>query len=130
MQITKKFIIIGMGITSLVAGGGAAFAATTSASTPTAAAIAPKVTAERAMEIAHKTVPGAWVSEVDYDRRSARPDVWEIDLVKGSQRHELDVDTATGRVTDHATGRDDHDGRDDDGRDDDHGGRDDDHDDD
>ncbi|MFG1702384.1 PepSY domain-containing protein [Nonomuraea sp. M3C6] len=116
MRITKKFIVAGAGVVALVAGGGAAFAATTSAA-------APKVTAEGAMEIAHKAVPGAWVSEVDYDRRGTRPDVWEIELVKGSQRHEVDVDASSGKVTKQETKRAD--------RDDDHGHDDhDDHDDD
>ncbi|MGP3957278.1 PepSY domain-containing protein [Nonomuraea sp. 3N208] len=107
MRITKKLIIVGTGIVALVAGGGAAYAAT--------AAAAPKVTAEKAMEIAHEQVPGAWVSELDYDRRGTRPDVWEIELAKGSVRYEVDVDAATGKVTEHGTKRADDDGdRDDD----------------
>ncbi|MEV1171860.1 PepSY domain-containing protein [Nonomuraea sp. NPDC049784] len=109
MQITKKFIVAGAGVVTLIAGGGAAFAATA-----TSTAAAPKVTAERAIQIAHEAVPGAWVSEADYDRRGTRPDVWEVELVKDSQRHEVDVDAATGKVTKHETGRDDHGGRDDD----------------
>jgi hypothetical protein len=116
MQITKKFIIIGMGITSLVAGGGTAFAATISAAPPAAAA--PKITAERAVEIAHKAVPGGWVSELDHDRRGAKADVWEIELVKGTQRHEIDVDAATGGIVDQETSLNDDD-RDDDDHDDD-----------
>ncbi|TMR09906.1 PepSY domain-containing protein [Nonomuraea turkmeniaca] len=108
MRITKKLIVVGTGVVALVAGGGAAaFAATTAA--------APKVTAEKAMEIAHKAVPGAWVSELDYDRRGTRPDTWEIELTKGSVRHEVDVDAATGKVTEHGTKQadDDRDGDDD-----------------
>lgn len=93
MKITKKVIAVGAGAVVLVAGGGAAYAA--------ASAPAPKITAEKAMEIAHQQVPGAWVSEVDHDRRGTRADVWEIELVKGDERHELDVDAATGKVTDH-----------------------------
>ncbi|MFI7125385.1 PepSY domain-containing protein [Nonomuraea sp. NPDC050153] len=108
MQITKKFIAVGAGVVVLVAGGGAAFAATAST------AAAPKVTAERAMEIAHKEVAGAWVSEVDYQTRDTRPDVWEVELTKGAQRHEVDVDAATGKVVKHRTDRDDDHGRDDD----------------
>jgi uncharacterized membrane protein YkoI len=109
MQITKKLIVIGAGIVTLAAGGGVAFAATTST------AAAPKVTAEQAMTLAHKEVAGAWVSEVDYQSRGTRPDVWEIELTKGTERHELDVDAATGKVTKHQTDQDDDDhGQDDD----------------
>ncbi|MFI6734510.1 PepSY domain-containing protein [Nonomuraea sp. NPDC050451] len=109
MQITKKFIVVGAGIVTLVAGGGVAFAATAST------AAAPKVTAERAMELAHKEVAGAWVSELDYQRRGTQPDVWEVELTKGTERHELDVDAATGKVTKHQTDKDDDDhGHDDD----------------
>ncbi|WP_431934109.1 PepSY domain-containing protein [Nonomuraea jabiensis] len=107
MQITKKFIVVGAGIVTLVAGGGVAFAATTST------AAAPKVTAEQAMEIAHKAVAGAWVSEVDHQSRGTRPDVWEVELTKGTERHELDVDAATGKVTKHQTDKDDDHGHDD-----------------
>jgi uncharacterized membrane protein YkoI len=95
MRITKKFIVAGTGVVALLAGGSAAaFAATASA---------PKVTAERAIEIAHKAVPGAWVSELDHDRRGTRPDVWEIELTKGSQLYEVDVNAATGKVVDRGT---------------------------
>ncbi|MEV4356980.1 PepSY domain-containing protein [Nonomuraea sp. NPDC049625] len=107
MQITKKFIVVGAGIVTLVAGGGVAFAATTST------AAAPKVTAEQAMEIAHREVAGAWVSEIDYQRRGTRPDAWEVELTKGTERHELDVDAATGKVIKHQTDRDDDHGHDD-----------------
>ncbi|MEU8355106.1 PepSY domain-containing protein [Nonomuraea sp. NPDC048882] len=93
MQITKKFIVAGAGIVALIGGGGAAYAATTSATTA-----APKVTAEQAIDIAHKTVPGAWVSELDFDARGSRADVWELELTKGSQRHEVDVDASSGKV--------------------------------
>ncbi|MGI5282830.1 PepSY domain-containing protein [Nonomuraea polychroma] len=106
MRITKKLIVVGTGIVVLVGGGGAAaFAAT---------AAAPKVTAEKAMEIAHKQVPGAWVSELDHDRRGTRPDAWEIELTKGSVRYEVDVDAITGKITDHGTKRADDDGDQDD----------------
>ncbi|MEU0567087.1 PepSY domain-containing protein [Nonomuraea sp. NPDC005983] len=115
MRITKKLIAAGAGAVVLVAGGGAAFAASTAA---------PKVTAERAIEIAHRQVPGAWVKEVGHDDRGARPDVWEVELVKGAVEHELDIDAGTGRLLRHQThrvGADDHGGR---GRErgDDHGG--------
>ncbi|TMS00094.1 PepSY domain-containing protein [Nonomuraea basaltis] len=108
MRITKKFIVAGTAVVALVAGGGAAFAATS-------AATAPKITAEKAMDIAHKQVPGAWISELDYDRRGTRPDTWEIELTKGAQLHEVDVDAATGKVTDRGTKQSD---GDDDDRDD------------
>ncbi|MEO3884011.1 PepSY domain-containing protein [Nonomuraea sp. B5E05] len=110
MRITKKFIVAGAGVVTLVAGGGAAVAATT------AAAPAPKVTAEQAIEIAHKQVAGAWVSELDFDSQGTRADVWEIELTKGSQRHELKIDAATGKVTKNETERAD---KDDDDNDDD-----------
>ncbi|HEX4814000.1 MAG TPA: PepSY domain-containing protein [Nonomuraea sp.] len=115
MRITKRVIIAGTGIVALVAAGGAAFAATDTAAdtavtvTAAASASAPKVTAERAIEIAHREVPGAWVSELDYDRRDSRPDVWEIELFKGSQVHEVDVDAASGKVVKRETDRSDRD---------------------
>ncbi|MGP4094686.1 PepSY domain-containing protein [Nonomuraea sp. KM90] len=115
MQITKKLIATGAGIVALVAGGGAAYAATATAPA------APKVTAEQAIEIAHKAVPGAWVSELDFDRRGRQADVWELELTKGSERHEVDVDAASGKVTKQETDRndrDDSDDRQDDGDDD------------
>ncbi|MFC4005646.1 PepSY domain-containing protein [Nonomuraea purpurea] len=110
MQITKKFIIVGAGVLTLVAGGGVAYAATSSS------AAAPRITAERAMQIAHQRVPGAWVSEVDYDGRGTRADVWEIELTKGSMHHELDVDAATGRILKYETERADRDDHGDDDR--------------
>ncbi|TDD17490.1 PepSY domain-containing protein [Nonomuraea diastatica] len=108
MRITKKFIVAGAGVVTLVAGGGAAVAATS--------APAPKVTAEQAIEIAHKQVAGAWVSELDFDSQGTRADVWEIELTKGSQLHELKIDAATGKVTKNETERAD---KDDDDSDDD-----------
>ncbi|SEL68550.1 PepSY domain-containing protein [Nonomuraea pusilla] len=116
MRITKKLIVAGAGIVVLAAGGGAAYAATAAdgAAEATAAVTAPKVTAERAIEIAHREVPGAWVREVGYDSRGSRPDVWEVELVKGTSEHEVDVDAATGQVV--ARERGDHHGRGDDDR--------------
>ncbi|NBE96992.1 PepSY domain-containing protein [Nonomuraea sp. KC401] len=116
MRITKKFIVAGAGVVTLVAGGGAAVAATT------VAAPAPKVTAEQAIEIAHKQVAGAWVSELDLDSRDTGADVWEIELTKGAQRHELTIDAATGKVakneTEQQSDKDDDDRDDRDDRDD------------
>lgn len=101
MNTITKFVAAGAGAVVLVAGGGAAYA--------TATATAPKVTAERAIEIAHKQVPGGWVKEVSYDGRGNRPDVWEVELVKGNVDHDLDVDAATGKVLSQGTDRTDDD---------------------
>ncbi|MEV1239806.1 PepSY domain-containing protein [Nonomuraea sp. NPDC050022] len=103
MNTITKFVAAGAGAVVLVAGGGAAYAAATTT------AAAPKVTAERAIEIAHQQVPGAWVKEVSYDGRGNRPDVWEVEVVKGNVDHELDVDAATGKVLGQSTDRTDDD---------------------
>ncbi|TMR27186.1 PepSY domain-containing protein, partial [Nonomuraea zeae] len=68
---------------------------TTTAAPPAA----PKVTAEQAIQIAQKQVPGAWVSELDHDSRGQQADTWELELVKGTERHEVDVDATSGKVT-------------------------------
>ncbi|MEU7828113.1 MULTISPECIES: PepSY domain-containing protein [unclassified Nonomuraea] len=104
MNTITKFVAAGAGAVVLVAGGGAAYATATSTLT------APKVTVEQAIEIAHKQVPGAWVKEVSYDARETRPDVWEVEVVKGDVEHELDVDAATGKVLSQGTDRTDDDG--------------------
>ncbi|MFG1696432.1 PepSY domain-containing protein [Nonomuraea sp. NPDC049309] len=117
MRISKKLLVAGAGVVSLVVCGGTAYA-TATAVTDAAAPIsltavapsAPKVTAEQAITIAHRQVPGAWIREVELDRNGAAPDVWEVKLIKGSQRHEVKVDAATGKITKS-------------GIDDDHGGR-------
>ncbi|TDD43297.1 hypothetical protein E1286_29115 [Nonomuraea terrae] len=129
MQITKKIIIAGAGFVALASGGGAAYATATAASPSVetfTAAPAPKVSAEQAMQIAHGKVQGAWVSELDFDLKGSRPDVWEIELTKGQERHEIDVDATSGKIVKHETDRVGQNGDDD--RDDDHD--DDDHDDD
>ncbi|SDG94184.1 PepSY domain-containing protein [Nonomuraea jiangxiensis] len=134
MRITKKFIVAGAGVLALVAGGGTALAAAgvpvvSGAAALVTTTVAPKITAERAMQIAHQAVPGAWISEVEHDTRGTSPDVWEVKLVKGTQRYEVYVDAATGRVTKQelrrADGDDDsrHGGGDDDNGGDRHGGR-------
>ncbi|MED7926454.1 PepSY domain-containing protein [Nonomuraea sp. LP-02] len=105
MRNTKKFIVIGAGVVTLLAGGGAAAYAATAAPT------APKITAEKAIELAHQQVQGAWVSEVDHDDSGK----WEVELVKGAQVYEVDVDATSGKVTAHAPKAAD---KDDDGRDD------------
>ncbi|MFC7582778.1 PepSY domain-containing protein [Nonomuraea antimicrobica] len=129
----KRFIVVGTGAVTLIAGGGVALAATASAPAGTTAltiGATGKVTRQQAVRIALKAVPGAKVTKVEYERRGTRPDVWEIKLLKGSQRHELYVAVATGKIIHHESRRadkDDHGGRDDDdgrhGDDDDHGGR-------
>jgi uncharacterized membrane protein YkoI len=102
MNTFTKFLAAGTGAVVLVAGGGAAYAAAAGS-----AAAAPKVTAEKAIEIAHRQVSGAWVKEVSYDGRESRPDVWEVELVKGAVDHELDIDVATGKVLSQGTDRSD-----------------------
>ncbi|WP_433432444.1 PepSY domain-containing protein [Nonomuraea sp. CA-141351] len=129
MRITKKFIIVGAGVVTLVAGGGVALATSATAAesvTASTATAATKVTRKQAIRIALKAVPGARVTKVEYYSRGARPDVWEVKLIKGSQRHELYVAVATGKIIHHEAkrvGRDDHGGRDDDRGGDRHGGR-------
>ncbi|WP_327102444.1 PepSY domain-containing protein [Nonomuraea glycinis] len=90
MHITTKIIVASAGVMALVAGGSAALAA---ADQP-----APKVAVEQAVQIAQKEVPGAWVREVGFDKRGTRPDVWEVELIKGDIEHELDIDAATGKL--------------------------------
>ncbi|MEU8103567.1 PepSY domain-containing protein [Nonomuraea muscovyensis] len=117
MQITKKFIVAGTGAVFLIAGGSAAVAATVTPGAP------PKVTAERALEIAGGAVSGGWVEDLSFDRRGAKADVWEVNVVKGDVEHELDIDAASGKVLSNTIDRDDdkNDGKDD-GKDDDRGG--------
>ncbi|MEV0620903.1 PepSY domain-containing protein [Nonomuraea sp. NPDC050404] len=110
MQITKKLLVAG--IVSLAATGGAVYATAayaTSDSDAAVAQVAPKVTAERAIGIALKEVPGSWVSELDFDNRGKNADVWELELTKGSERHEVDVDAASGKVTKQQADQDDND---------------------
>ncbi|MGW0806811.1 PepSY domain-containing protein [Nonomuraea sp. NPDC002799] len=122
MQISKRIIVAGAGFVVPVAGGGVAYAAAAPSPSPSApaatspTAVAPKVTAEQAVQVALKEVPGSWVSELDYDRRGTQPDVWEVELTNGTQQHELNVDAATSAVTDRETkqaGTDDDSGDDD-----------------
>jgi uncharacterized membrane protein YkoI len=111
MRITKKLIVAG--IVSLAATGGAVYATTAYASeaaeTAETAAPAPKVTAEQAISIALKEVPGSWVSELDFDSRGQQADTWELELTKGAERHEVDVDAASGKVTKQQADQDDDD---------------------
>ncbi|QYC39715.1 Peptidase propeptide and YPEB domain protein [Nonomuraea coxensis DSM 45129] len=123
MRNTKKFIVIGAGVVTLLAGGGAAAYAAAAAPTSPAAPTAPKITAERAIELAHQQVQGAWVSEVDHDDSGE----WEVELVKDAQVYEVTVDAASGKVTAHgAKQADKDDDANDDANDDKGGDRDDD----
>ncbi|AQZ65731.1 hypothetical protein BKM31_33535 [[Actinomadura] parvosata subsp. kistnae] len=103
MRITKKLIVAG--IVSIAATGGAVYATAayaseaSEASESAVAAVAPKVTAEQAIGIALKQVPGSWVSELDFDSRGKQADTWELELTKGTERHEVDVDATSGKVT-------------------------------
>ncbi len=90
MNITTKIIVAGAGVLAVVAGGSAAIAAVDRP--------APKVTAEQAIQIALKEVPGAWVREAGFDGRGTQADVWEVELVAGDQEHEVDIDAATGKL--------------------------------
>ncbi|SEF67148.1 Peptidase propeptide and YPEB domain-containing protein [Nonomuraea solani] len=109
MQITKKLIIAGAGIVVLTAGGGAAYAATATAAAP----VAPKVTAQQAIDTALKAVPGTWVSELDFDARGTKADAWELELTKGAEQYEVAVDAASGKVTHQEKSQADQDNQDD-----------------
>ncbi|TYB58606.1 PepSY domain-containing protein [Nonomuraea sp. PA05] len=111
MRITKKLLVAG--IVSIAATGGAVYATAAYASEAAAPAVAPKVTAEQAIGIALKQVPGSWVSELDFDARGQQADVWELELTKGAERHEVDVDAASGKVTKQQADQDDDDQNDD-----------------
>ncbi|MFI6790360.1 PepSY domain-containing protein [Nonomuraea sp. NPDC050383] len=124
-------MIVGTGVVLSLAGGSYALAAAaTSEDGPrdravsVAAPSAPKVPAEQALKIAAKEVPGGWVEEVSLDRDDDGKDVWEVDVVKGDTRSDLDIDATTGKVLSNKADdghRDDNDGRDDrHGRNDDH----------
>jgi hypothetical protein len=99
MQITKKFLLVGAGATALLVGGGAAaFAAVDSGP-------APKITVEKAVELAQAEVSGAWVSSVDFD--NDKTPHWSVELVKGNVEHEVELDAATGKVLQSKIDKDD-----------------------
>ncbi|MEV4100106.1 PepSY domain-containing protein [Nonomuraea sp. NPDC049649] len=99
MQITKRILVAGAAALTLAAGGTAAFAASQDAPERDAAQLsAPRVTAQQAIEIALKEVPGSWVSEVDLDGRGKRADVWEVKTIKGDVEYELDIDATSGKL--------------------------------
>ncbi|MBN6053329.1 PepSY domain-containing protein, partial [Nonomuraea sp. RK-328] len=130
MQLTKRFMIVGTGVVLSVAGGSYALAAAATSedgardrAVSVAAAPAPKVLAEQALKIAEKEVPGGWVAHLSLDRDHDGKDVWDVDIIKGDTRSDLDIDATTGKILSNKVDddRDDNDGRDDrddDGRDD------------
>lgn len=129
------------GLLTVVAGGGAAFAAsatptpspaggtTTSAPVSPAAPRTPepgeaeaKVNREAAIKIAQDKVPGAQLTEVEFDGDET-PATWEIELRKDAVEHDFEIDATTGAILEQESESDtdqDHDGDDDaDGQDDD-----------
>jgi uncharacterized membrane protein YkoI len=136
MNTMTKLLAAGATTAVILTGGGVAVAtsatsatSTTSTTSTTAitaattagAAAAPKVTAERAIAIAHRRVSGAWVREVSFERHAGRADVWKVELVQGSAQREVRVSAGTGAVSGPAATVDDHRRNDDHGADD-HGG--------
>ncbi|GAA2303477.1 hypothetical protein GCM10010149_61240 [Nonomuraea roseoviolacea subsp. roseoviolacea] len=122
-------MIVGTGVVLSVAGGSYALAAAATsedgardrAVSVAAPAAAPKVLAEQALKIAEKEVPGGWVAHLSLDRENDGKDVWDVDVVKGDTRSDLDIDATTGKVLSNKVDddhQDDNDGLDD--RDDDH----------
>ncbi|MFI6709453.1 PepSY domain-containing protein [Nonomuraea sp. NPDC050478] len=119
MQTTTKIIVASAAAMALVAGGSAAFAASQDSlegpASQSVAQTAPQVTAQQAIELALKEVPGSWVSEVDFDGRGKKTDVWEVKTIKGDVEHELDIDAVSGKLLKQETERaDDDDDSDDD----------------
>ncbi|MEV0149272.1 MULTISPECIES: PepSY domain-containing protein [unclassified Nonomuraea] len=121
-------MIVGTGVVLSLAGGSYALAAAATSedgardrAVSVAAPSAPKVLAEQALKIAAKEVPGGWVADLSLDRDDNGKDVWDVDVVKGDTRSDLDIDATTGKVLSNKADddhRDDNDGRDD--RNDDH----------
>ncbi|AWS43320.1 PepSY domain-containing protein [Streptosporangium sp. 'caverna'] len=129
MRNTMRLTAATAGLLTVVAGGGAAFAAnatpspaggtTTSAPrTPEPGEAAAKVNREAAIKIAQDKVPGAQLAEAEFDGDET-PATWEIELRKDAVEHEFEIDATTGAIleqeseTDTDTG-DDADGQDDD----------------
>ncbi|GGO66148.1 PepSY domain-containing protein [Nonomuraea cavernae] len=103
MRITNRVIAVGTGIVFLIAGGSTAVAV--AATSATAPPVAPKVTAEQAIKIAHDQVPGGWIDDVSLDRDDSKTAKWEVDLVKGDVEHEFDLDATSGKVLKHETAK-------------------------
>ncbi|SNS99485.1 Peptidase propeptide and YPEB domain-containing protein [Streptosporangium subroseum] len=128
------------GLLTVVAGGGAAFAAsatptpspaggtTTSAPvspaaprTPEPGEAAAKVNREAAIKIAQDKVPGAQPAEAEFDGDET-PATWEIELRKDAVEHDFEIDATTGAILEQESETDtdqDDDGDDADGQDDD-----------
>lgn len=92
-----KKVLVGVLSLSLLTGGGAVFAQTTSPEI--------KLTSEQAKEVALKTVENAkvLVVELDVERLAA---YYEVDLVKDNVLHEVKVDATTGEVKSTKTDKD------------------------
>ncbi|MEV0196689.1 PepSY domain-containing protein [Nonomuraea sp. NPDC050691] len=117
-------MIVGTGVVLSIAGGSYALAAAATSedgardrAVAVAPAPAPKVLAEQALKIAEKEVPGGWVAHLSLDRENDGKDVWDVDIIKGDTRNDLDIDAATGKVLSNHVDDDQHDD-DNDGRDD------------
>lgn len=129
-----KLTVATVGLFTAVAGGGVAFAAsampTPSGGTTTPAPASPttprtpepgeaeaKVKREAAVKIAQDKVPGAQVTEVEFDGDET-PTTWEIELRKGTVEHEFEIDATTGAILEqdqeNETGTDQDDDQDDD----------------
>jgi beta-lactamase regulating signal transducer with metallopeptidase domain len=64
-----------------------------------------EITAERAREIALAKVGGGAVIECDRDYENGRP-VYEIEIVYGNTKHEMDIDAITGAISGYSTEKD------------------------
>lgn len=99
MQITTKIIAVSVGAMVLVGAGSAAFAVTREG---------PAITREQAVKIAQTEVPGARVTDVDYEHRwGRRPAHWDIELKTGSTEHDVEIHATTGKILDHDVETDD-----------------------
>lgn len=112
-----KLIIAGVGAAAVLGGGSAIAAAsaapsgvavstdaavTTGATTTLAAsassdATAAKITRKRAIAIAKKKVPGAWVTEVEREWEHGHR-TWKVELEKGNWEYEVYVAVSNGKI--------------------------------
>ena len=79
--------------TGKIIGVGASKASAPHASQPAAG----KVSAAQARQIAQQRVPGAIMTETDFDHEYGKA-VWEVDLTKNNRHYEVHIDAATGQV--------------------------------
>jgi uncharacterized membrane protein YkoI len=79
--------------TGKIIGAGASKASASHASQPAAG----KVSAVQARQIAQQRVPGAMVTETDFDHEHGKA-VWEVDLTRQHRHYEVHIDAATGQV--------------------------------